>query len=154
MALSGLMSLLRKFAVLMLVVALTPAMVLSAMPVKLCKAFDGQHQALEFVIDGVFHGGNHGSHHDGEAMRAAHFDECGVATLIEPDTCIDSDLTQLAAVPATDLQFIELPTLGNSPLPQLTAGEPRPFAAQHIADSGRQRIDPRVSERRSTVLRI
>lgn len=147
------MSVLRKLALIMLLLAIAPAMVLSGMPVKHCASSAGQHQALEFVLDGVSHGGDHGSHHQGHAFAADPADLCKTADLAEPQSCVDTSLTTIAQSQAGELQLLALPATAT---PYHTAIEPDGAARVlvGVCQDGRLRVDPRMSAHRVTVLRI
>lgn len=129
-------------------------MVLAAIPVKYCKTSMGQHHALEFVIDGVSHGGNHVSHPHGDAVSAAHFDDRSVTALVENEACNDTALMQIAPTPNTALQFSVVPALARSTFLELPVAEPTPGFAAQVFDAGRMRADPRMAAHRLMVLRI
>lgn len=147
------MSYLRKIAVILLIIAVAPAMVLAAMPVKYCIAGVGQHQALEFVIDGVSHDGEHSSHHYGAEVRAAHFDDCGLTALIEHEACTDTALTIAAKSHSPVPNFVALPEVSTA------SGPPSEAAAPVSSHAGVRlvaelRSDPRMTSHHLTVLRI
>lgn len=147
------MSVLRKLALTLLLIAIAPAMVLSGMPVKHCVSSAGEHQAIEFVINGVAHGGNHGSHHQEHAVEKTAFAKCGTIALAEPQTCVDTSLTKLAPSFVAELEFLKLPAITAASFPVV---EPSDFAQSPlpVARTERLRTDPRMSAHRITVLRI
>lgn len=147
------MSVLRKLALIMLLLAIAPAMVLSGMPVKHCASSAGEHQALEFVLDGVSHGGDHGSHHQDHALTPDTADHCKTVGLVEPQSCVDTSLTTIAQSQPVELQLVALPAMA---APFHTAIEPEGAARVLVGvyEDGRLRTDPRMSAHRVTVLRI
>ena len=145
------MSLAKRLTVVALLIAMLPSLVLAAMPFKYCTALAG-HYALEFVIGGVLHGGSHASHRD-QATLAAVDDDCGQAISIAGERgCSDTELVQLA--PAPFMPQVEIPLLPTLPAPIV----PLPTAITQNASPSttvdQPRPDPRISMRRTVVLRI
>lgn len=147
------MSALRKLALIMLLLAIAPAMVLSGMPVKHCASSAGQHQAIEFVLDGVSHGGDHDSHHQEHTFAADTADHCDTADLAEPQSCVDTSLATIAQLQTGEFEFLALPAMA---APFHAAIEPDGAARVlvGVSQGDRLRTDPRMSAHRVTVLRI
>lgn len=149
-----LMAFLRRIATAVLAVVLVPILVLAALPVRYCIGTGG-HQALEFVLEGVFHGGAHGSH-DGNTEVALLADNCAKSdVVVQEDGCDDRALMDAVfSVALGEPEQLSLPALRAQvppPTPPLqlksasTTPREREFAA---------RSDPRLSMHGTVVLRI
>ena len=146
------MSRTRRLAASVLLLLLVPSMVLAALPLRYCIGPSG-HQAIEFVIEGVSHGGADASH-----LQAAQADDgCeGVDAFAESEKCTDKALMDTASPPpSVDLKLLSLTaviatTLALPPLPP-TLSIHQTVAAP-IRDD--RHVDPRMEIRRTVVLLI
>jgi len=148
------MSRIRRLAASFLIVLLVPSLVLAATPLRYCIGPSG-HQALEFVIDGVSHSGNHASHGQSSQDVDGCDDPTGIAFL-DPEKCRDAALMDTAsAPPSVDLKQLSVSAL----FAQLSFVTPAPFTDDahrpSISNGHRhQLVDPRIALRRTTVLLI
>lgn len=148
------MSRIRRLAASFLIVLLVPSLALAATPLRYCVGPSG-HQALEFVIDGVSHSGNHASH----SQSSQDVDDCndpGGIAFLDPEKCTDTALMDTAsAPPSVDLKHLSVSSLFAQPsfvAPAIsTDGVRKPSIS-----NGRQHqlVDPRIAIRRTTVLLI
>jgi hypothetical protein len=126
-------------------------MVLAALPLRYCIGPSG-HQAIEFVIQGVSHGGVDASH----TQVAQNDDGCeGVAVFADSEKCTDKALMDTASPPpSVDLKLLSLTavlaTLALPPFPP-TLSLLHTVAAP-IRDD--RHVDPRMEIRRTVVLLI
>lgn len=145
----GAMNGVRRIAVIVLLLALAPALGLAGMPLKYCKSATG-HQAVEMVF-GLAHGGNDVSHR--VATGASSVDDCGqLIPSAREINCTDADLVELGQIPSAEQPI-------TAPAPVIAA----PVSIPPVADIARRlvsciepapRIDPRMAARHSVVLRI
>lgn len=143
------MSFARRLAICALLIAITPALVLAAMPFKYCASSSG-HQALEVVIGNIIHGGHDASHRSsGDDLS-----DIGDAPAATPEEhrCSDTELTDVASVPAP-LQ-LEFPPLAVTHHPVTVASVAVAQVVRMAAAKHRLRSDPRMIARHTTVLRI
>lgn len=146
------MSRARRLAASVLLLLLVPSMVLAALPLRYCIGPSG-HQAIEFVIEGVSHGGADASH-----TQVAQLDDgCeGVAIFADAGKCTDKALMDTASPPPpVDLKLLSLTaviatTLALPPLPP--ALSIHQTVAAPIRDD--RHLDPRMEIRRTVVLLI
>ena len=145
----------RRIAATILLIVMVPALVIAAIPVRYCIGPSG-HQALEFVVDGIAHGGNHASHRT-FAQDALHCDGANSAGLFADEgRCTDKPLMDTAsAPPSVDIKLL--------PLTHLLAQAPTTvpvLSLSHLAQNSlspsrrQQQVDPRVDLRRTVVLLI
>lgn len=148
------MSRIRRLAASFLIVLLVPSLALAATPLRYCIGPSG-HQALEFVIDGISHSGNHASH--GHSSQDA--DDCsdaGSTAFLDAERCTDTALMDTAsAPPVVDLKHLSVSSLFAQPLFVMPAASADELRGSLIANSHKpQLVDPRVAIRRTTVLLI
>lgn len=148
------MSVFRKLAVVLLAMAIAPAMAMSGLPIKYCNAAAGQHQALEFVLDGLSHAGDHESHEHAHLAVASHADDCEDGDYAEPGICTDTSLLALAPVACAEPQLIALTGVGDSELPKSEPSADLNDDLRTLVDAQRLRSDPRLYAHRTIVLRI
>lgn len=144
------MSFTRRLIALVLLLALAPSLVLAAMPVKYCASSAG-HQSLEVVIGSIAHGGHDASHRD-LIDELTNLDDCGLTlSHAEEQGCRDSELVNLA--PAPSMTQLDLPELS---VARIVAPEFSHLGARHSLSITFRRFspDPRLTARRTTVLRI
>lgn len=146
----------RRIAATILLIVMVPALVIAAIPVRYCIGPSG-HQALEFVVDGIAHGGNHASHRT-STQDALDCDGANGADLFADEgRCTDKPLMDTASAPPppVDLELL--------PLTHLLAQAPIALAVlslshlnqNSLSPSRRQlQVDPRVDLRRTVVLLI
>lgn len=144
----------RRLAAAFLLILMVPSLALSAMPLRYCVGPWG-HQAIEFVIDGVAHGGSHASH----SQAAQDVEGCDDASTVEfsdVDKCIDTALMDTAsAPPSVDLK--QLPLSGLFAQLSLATIAPSTVVLDRPSISNGQRhlhVDPRIALRRTVVLLI
>lgn len=150
------MSLTRRLSAVVLLIVMVPSLVLAAMPVRYCVGPSG-HQALEFVIEGVSHGGSHESH-ERAAFQA---DDCDTpdsvaAVFADEEKCTDKSLMDTASSPpSVDLKLLPLAGLiAPSFVPASTFSLPSSDQGPASFEPLYRHVDPRVSVRRSVVLLI
>lgn len=143
------MSFARRLAISALLIAIAPALVLAAIPLKYCASSSGHH-ALEVVIGNVIHGGHDASHHSSGDDLSDIGD--APAANSEKHRCSDTELTDVASVPAP-LQ-LEVPPLAVTHHPVRVASVAVAQVVRMAAAKYRLRSDPRMTARHTTVLRI
>jgi hypothetical protein len=131
-----------------------PSLVLAAMPVKYCVAAGG-HRALEFVIEGVAHGGDHSSH-DAELVPLSPLGDCAWPSVTASEGgCDDKSLMDLAAFSSAKL-FEQQPLTAilhqSPPACSTTSHASRPQSP--LAGGSAIQADPRLLAHRTVVLRI
>lgn len=146
---SSMMLHLRQLAAALLVTLMVPSFVLAAMPIRYCMSPAGHH-ALEFVLDGVEHGGEHSSHprsvdHDGgpAGVQTPHIGEV---------SCTDSALIDSVTPTGPNPQEVPLPALLSQAAPpavKILHSIPPP-----IPDRGPGPHASALSSIRTTILRI
>lgn len=143
------MSYVRRLAAIVLLLSIVPSLVLGGVPVMYCADKAG-HQALEVVLEGVAHGGEHSVPRNASSLQGSGRQ---AVVVFENNGCTDTALMDVAAAPVTqEVKFLPLP---------LPAGQlPRDAAAQPVIPAVSpqgamaSRLDPRMDARRTMVLRI
>lgn len=145
----------RRIAATILLIVMVPALVVAAIPVRYCIGPSG-HQALEFVVDGVVHGGSHASHRTFTQDALDCDGANGAGLFADEGRCTDKPLMDTAsAPPPVDLKLL--------PLTHLLAQAPITLAVisqSHLNQNSlspsrrQQQVDPRVDLRRTVVLLI
>lgn len=144
----------RRLAASVLLLVMVPSLALAAMPLRNCIGPSG-HQAIEFVIDGVLHSGNHESHE-----QAAH-DPVGCAGEVDAfadgEKCTDKALMDTVSAPPTAPDLKLLPAFAVA-IPVrvqflsrsgLSAGDGLAVFNRH-----QTQVDPCIEVRRTVVLLI
>lgn len=148
------MSRVRRLAAAVLLILIVPSLALAAMPLRYCLGSAG-HQAIEFVIDGIAHGGNHASHEEALDDRADYYAGGRSTVFVEETKCIDKSIVDPAsAPPPLDLKQLlsasivtQISTPFAAPPSAPLRLESRCFDCDHV-------LDPRILAHRTTVLRI
>lgn len=97
----------RRIFVAALLIILTPSLVLAGMPVRYCVG-PTSHRALEFVVEGIVHGGSHDSHEDYGRKHADDGNASDRALIADQESCDDRALMDTASVPPS-IDFTQLP---------------------------------------------
>lgn len=131
---------------------MVPSLMLAALPLRYCIGPSG-HQAIEFVIEGVSHGGADASH----ALAAEDDDGCdGASVFADTGKCTDKALMDTASSPpSVDLKLLSLTAVLATAL-ALPPAPPALSPLQTLAAPSRDHrdVDPRMEIRRSVVLLI
>lgn len=148
------MSRVRRLTAAVLLILIVPSLAFAAMPLRYCLGSSG-HQAIEFVIDGIAHGGSHASHE--QALDDA--DECiavDQSTVFADEAkCIDKSLMGVASSPpAIDLKqlltagfIVQAAVFPLPPPAPIVRAQSRFIERNHV-------VDPSIQARRTTVLLI
>lgn len=146
------MSQARRLTASVFLILMVPSLVLAALPLRYCIGPSG-HQAIEFVIEGVSHGGADASH----AQVAQPDDGCEVtAAFADSEKCTDKALMDTASPPPSiDLKLLSLTAVLATTL-ALPPAPPALSLRQTIAAPSRddRYVDPRMEIRRTVVLLI
>lgn len=144
---------LRRLTVAVLAILMVPSLVLVAIPMHYCVSSEG-HRALEFVIKGVAHGGEHASHrHISTQDDNEDSEGSGEGAVLKGEKCTDWALFD--SVTTTEKhQEIPLPAIV-SPIVPFTVSlvQSLPPEYSRIA-SDLTSPDPGLMARRTTVLRF
>lgn len=148
------MSQVRRLAAAVLLILIVPSLALAAMPLRYCLGSAG-HQAIEFVIDGIAHGGSHASHEEALDDVADCYAGGRSTVFVDEIKCTDKSIIDSAsAPPAIDLKQL----LSASIVMQTSASFVAPPRPRSHSESRCFQcdlvVDPRIEVRRTTVLLI
>lgn len=140
----------RRLIAVLLLLAAVPSLALAAISVRYCKG-TVQHQALEFVVDGVIHGG-HNPNSRAIVEYSAQLAQSQDVQSAQESGCDDVSLLDSAFMPPIGkLQLLPFAALTQ----HFPVSEPRLAASSSIFAPLREvRTDPRVADRSTIVLRI
>lgn len=147
------MSRARTLAAFVLLLLMVPSLVLAAMPLRYCIGSSGHH-AIEFVLDGVSHSGDHESH-----GQVAH-EPAGCAgttdAFADGEKCTDRALMDTVSAPPTALDLKLLPLSISADLLPLHEVPSSISVSERVGapDRYRSQTDPRIEVRRTVVLLI
>lgn len=140
----------RRLIAVLLLIASVPTLALAAMSVRLCNDAV-RHQALEFVVEGVAHGGHKAAYHSASGVSGVE----QAVQVADDNGCADTSLVDSAFMPPLGkMQLIPVPALQQHVAISKPSLVSPLFSSVPTRAIRLIRTDPRVSARYTVVLRI